>query len=88
MGNVITKVGVTNCHFSSKVQVKRGCKKQPLSFMYVFIHIIFRIRNKVRNILGQAVLLLTENEATRDALLSIESTEVHHLVPKGFLSVR
>ena len=33
-------------------------------------------------------LLLTENEAPQDALLSIESIEVRPLVPKGILSVR
>ena len=33
-------------------------------------------------------LLLTENEAPQDALLSTESIEVRPLVPKGILSVR
>ena len=32
--------------------------------------------------------LLTENEATQDALLSTESIEVRPLVPKGVLSLR
>ena len=35
-----------------------------------------------------SILLLTENEAPQDAILSIESIEVHPLVPKGILSVR
>ena len=33
-------------------------------------------------------LLLTENEAPQDALLSTESIEVRPLVPKGLLSLR
>ena len=37
---------------------------------------------------SSSFLLLTENEAPQDALLSIESIEVRPLVPKGILSVR
>ena len=37
---------------------------------------------------ASSFLLLTENEALQDALLSIESIEVRPLVPKGILSVR
>ena len=35
-----------------------------------------------------SLFLLTENEVTLDAPLSIESIEVHPLVPKGILSPR
>jgi len=43
-----------------------------------------------RNIPSRAVFSLpTGNEASQDARYSrLESTEVHRLVPKGFLSVR
>ena len=88
MGNVITKVGVTNCHYLVESTNKKRLQKQPLSFMYVFIHIIFRIRSKVtKHSRSYSLFLLTESEVTRDALLSIESIEVRPLVPKGILSV-
>ena len=37
---------------------------------------------------SSSFLLLTENTAPQDALLSIESIEVRPFVPKGILSVR
>ena len=37
---------------------------------------------------SSSFLLLTENTAPQDALLSTESIEVRPLVPKGILSVR
>ena len=36
----------------------------------------------------RTVSLSTGKEAPQDALLSTESIEVRHLVPKGFLSIR
>ena len=72
MGNVITKVGVTNCHYLVESTNKKRLQKQPLSFMYVFIHIIFRIRNKVtQHSRSYSLFLLTESEAPRNAPLSI-----------------